>query len=85
MITNVKNYVDLLKRLAPEAKRLVLDSRTVGAGDVFIAVPGLHVDGRQFLEQAAQKAAAVVYEDDGYTSYLWSAIYCSTCTIQVLG
>lgn len=65
MITNVKNYVDLLKRLAPEAKRLVLDSRTVGAGDVFIAVPGLHVDGRQFLEQAAQKAAAVVYEDDG--------------------
>ena len=32
MITNVKNYVDLLKRLAPEAKRLVLDSRTVGAG-----------------------------------------------------
>ncbi len=65
MIANIKNYVDLLKRLAPEAKRLVLDSRPVGAGDVFIAVPGLHVDGRQFLEQAAQKATAVVYEDDG--------------------
>ena len=65
MITNVKNYVDLLKRLAPEAKRLVLDSRTVGAGDVFIAVPGFHVDGRRFLAQAAQSASALVYEDDG--------------------
>lgn len=65
MTENIKSYVDLLKRLAPEAERLVLDSRKVKEGDVFIAVPGLHVDGRQFLEKAAQKACAVVYEDDG--------------------
>ena len=65
MTENIKSYVDLLKRLAPEAEPLVLDSRKVKEGDVFIAVPGLHVDGRQFLEKAAQKACAVVYEDDG--------------------
>lgn len=65
MTENIKSYVDLLKRLVPEAKRLVLDSRKVSEGDVFIAVPGLHVDGRDFLQKAAQKACAVVYEDDG--------------------
>ncbi len=65
MNSNVKSYVNLLRRLAPEAGRLTLDSRTLRAGDVFIAVPGLHVDGRRYLEQAAQKASALVYEDDG--------------------
>lgn len=65
MISNVNSYVDLLRRLAPNAKRLNSDSRTLRAGDVFIAVPGLRVDGRQFLAQAAQKASALVYEDDG--------------------
>ena len=65
MISNVNSYVDLLRRLAPDAKRLNSDSRTLCAGDVFIAVPGLRVDGRQFLAQAAQKASALVYEDDG--------------------
>ena len=49
MISNVNSYVDLLRRLAPNAKRLNSDSRTLRAGDVFIAVPGLRVDGRQFL------------------------------------
>ena len=29
MTENIKSYVDLLKRLAPEAERLVLDSRKV--------------------------------------------------------
>ena len=65
MSYDVKPYVDLLKKLSPQSQRLTLDSRTLGAGDVFLAIPGLRVDGRDFLEAASQKAAAVVYEDDG--------------------
>lgn len=65
MIYDVKPYVDLLKRLAPQAKRLTLDSRKIQDGDVFIGLPGLKTDGRNYLQQAAQKAQAVVFEDDG--------------------
>lgn len=65
MIDNIQSYVSLLRRLSPQASRLTLDSRNLREGDVFIAVPGIHHDGRDFLEQAAQKASALVYEDDG--------------------
>ena len=42
---------------------LELDSRLVGSGDVFLAMPGDLHDGRQFIEQAvANGAAAVVAE-----------------------
>ena len=64
MIYDVKPYVQLLKRLAPQAKRLTLDSRKIQDGDVFVGVPGLRTDGRNYLQQAAQKACAVIYEDD---------------------
>ena len=65
MVDNIQSYVSLLKRLAPQASRLTLDSRHLREGDVFIAIPGLHRDGRDFLAQAAEKASALVYEDDG--------------------
>lgn len=65
MMDNIQSYVSLLRRLAPQAKRLTLDSRNVREGDVFVAVPGLHRDGREFLEEASKKACALVYEDDG--------------------
>ena len=48
---------------------LRLDSRQVERGDAFIAVPGRHVDGRNFIEQAAARGAvAVLVEADGWTS-----------------
>ena len=34
------------------------DSRTVGAGALFVAVPGLHVDGHEFVGRAAGAGAA---------------------------
>ena len=41
------------------------DSRRVGPGDLFVAVPGLHVDGHRFVGQAAAAgAAAVVVSQD---------------------
>jgi UDP-N-acetylmuramoyl-L-alanyl-D-glutamate--2,6-diaminopimelate ligase len=51
--------------------RLVNDSRQIHNGDAFIAYPGEHVDGRDFIVQAmAQGATAVLWENAGYT---WNA------------
>ena len=42
---------------------MTLDSRQVSAGDLFVALPGLHRDGRDFIEAAfTQGAAAVLTE-----------------------
>lgn len=49
--------------------RLALDSRRIEPGDVFLALPGAHVDGRAYIADAlARGAAAVVYEPEGYAS-----------------
>ncbi len=41
------------------------DSRQVVPGDVFVACPGITVDGRDFIKQAVENgAAAIVYHDD---------------------
>lgn len=48
-----------------DVEGLQLDSRTVNKGDVFFAVPGMHVDGRLHIESAiAQGAAAVLFESN---------------------
>jgi UDP-N-acetylmuramoyl-L-alanyl-D-glutamate--2,6-diaminopimelate ligase len=53
---------------APLIRELSLDSRTVRAGDLFLAVPGAVVDGRQHIADALKRgAAAVAYEVDGAT------------------
>jgi UDP-N-acetylmuramoyl-L-alanyl-D-glutamate--2,6-diaminopimelate ligase len=39
------------------------DSRTVGAGMLFVAVPGLHADGHDFVAAAAAAGAAVALVD----------------------
>ncbi|HEY7986680.1 MAG TPA: UDP-N-acetylmuramoyl-L-alanyl-D-glutamate--2,6-diaminopimelate ligase [Methylophilaceae bacterium] len=52
-------------------RRLVNDSRQVHSGDAFVAYPGEHVDGRDFIQQAiAQGAIAVLWENSGYA---WNA------------
>lgn len=46
-----------------DVEGLQLDSRAVNKGDVFFALPGLHVDGRLYIDSAiAQGAAAVLIE-----------------------
>lgn len=51
---------------ACELKEMILDSRYAGAGDLFIALKGHSVDGRDFILQAiAQGVAAVIAEAEG--------------------
>ena len=53
----------ILERLAAKGvtpRRLTADSRRVQPGDVFVAVPGGHVDGRDFVAQAVARGAAAV-------------------------
>lgn len=48
--------------------RLQLDSRSVSTGDLFIALPGYKVDGREFIYDALRKgAAAVLAEAEGFS------------------
>ncbi|MGI4840654.1 MAG: UDP-N-acetylmuramoyl-L-alanyl-D-glutamate--2,6-diaminopimelate ligase [Janthinobacterium lividum] len=52
----------------PLIRELTLDSRNVRPGDLFLAVPGLKVDGRDHIADAiAHGAAAVAYEVEGAT------------------
>ena len=46
---------------------LAVDSRTLAAGEVFLAYPGVRQDGRNFIPQAlARGAAAVLWERSGF-------------------
>lgn len=63
-----------LNKLFPQAghdpliRELSLDSRVVRPGDLFLAVPGAVVDGREHIVDALQHgAAAVAYEAEGAT------------------
>ncbi|MBI3562684.1 MAG: UDP-N-acetylmuramoyl-L-alanyl-D-glutamate--2,6-diaminopimelate ligase [Gammaproteobacteria bacterium] len=49
-------------------QQLVLDSRKVQHGDVFLACTGQHADGRHYIDQAiTQGAAAVLWDSDRTT------------------
>jgi UDP-N-acetylmuramoyl-L-alanyl-D-glutamate--2,6-diaminopimelate ligase len=52
-----------LEQLRVKATGLAVDSRRVAPGDVFVAMPGHHVDGRTYAVDAVRRgAAAVLYE-----------------------
>lgn len=44
-------------RDVPLIRRVVTDSRQVESGDLFVAIPGEHVDGHEFIGEAASKGA----------------------------
>ncbi len=51
---------------ACQLKEMILDSRYAAAGDLFVALKGHSVDGRDFISQAiAQGVAAVIAEAEG--------------------
>lgn len=43
-----------------EIHRIVSDSRQVGPGALFIAIPGVHVDGHRFIAQAIERGAVAI-------------------------
>lgn len=52
----------------PSIRELTLDSRNVRPGDLFLAVPGTRLDGREHIADALKRgAAAVAYEAEGAT------------------
>ncbi|MEG0968676.1 MAG: UDP-N-acetylmuramoyl-L-alanyl-D-glutamate--2,6-diaminopimelate ligase [Pseudomonas sp.] len=52
----------------PSIRELTLDSRNIRPGDLFLAVPGALVDGRDHIADALKRgAAAVAYEAQGAT------------------
>src|SRR6202167_5946792 len=59
--------MELLREAGVEVTNLVVDSREVKPGDVFLASPGAQSDGRRFIDQAiANGAAAVLWERAGF-------------------
>ncbi|GGC81756.1 UDP-N-acetylmuramoyl-L-alanyl-D-glutamate--2,6-diaminopimelate ligase [Vreelandella lutescens] len=44
----------------PEQFNLITDSRSLTAGDVFVAVPGSQRDGREYIDQALARGASLV-------------------------
>jgi UDP-N-acetylmuramoyl-L-alanyl-D-glutamate--2,6-diaminopimelate ligase len=58
--------LDQLQHAGIQPTGVTADSRRVASGDLFLAFPGLTVDGRNFIEQAlAAGACAVIVEDGG--------------------
>jgi UDP-N-acetylmuramoyl-L-alanyl-D-glutamate--2,6-diaminopimelate ligase len=50
----------VLGTLPPAVTGVAYDSRRVGPGSVFVAVPGLHQDARRFIPDAVARGAAVI-------------------------
>ena len=72
VLTDAATGASVLSRLdalGVKRQRMTVDSRTIATGDVFIAIPGSIVDGRNFVALAlAQGAAAVLREASGVTA-----------------
>ena len=77
--SETKSLAPLLPVLGPElclrgsreieVRGLTYDSRRVEAGDLFVALAGLHTDGHRFIEQAIRRGAAAVLHQDEADSY----------------
>ncbi len=55
----------------PEVSEVRIDSRRVEAGDLFVAVPGERVDGRQFAAQAVAAGAVAILASPGTPPEGW--------------
>jgi UDP-N-acetylmuramoyl-L-alanyl-D-glutamate--2,6-diaminopimelate ligase len=54
---------------------LEYDSRSVGSGGVYFALPGLHTDGHRFIDDAIANGAAVIVHQNSLASYNKNVFY----------
>ena len=59
------SILEQLARQGVKPVRLTADSRRLQPGDIFVAIPGAQVDGRDFIAQAVAKGAAAVIAEAG--------------------
>ena len=56
----MQDFEDLLEQCRKDGIEVRSDSRQVGKGDIFVAVPGVNEDGARFIPAAVDAGAAVV-------------------------
>ena len=78
------NLINLLSRQAECGADLHLDSRLIQPGDVFVAVPGIKSDGRDYVQQAIDRGAAAVLMHVDHAA-TWTAIELRVPTMGVVG
>ena len=61
--TIIKETMTLPVSLDREIRRIVLDSRKIQPGDLFLALKGTHLDGRQFIQDAISKGVTAILVD----------------------
>ena len=59
------SVLEQLRQQGVVPTRLTADSRQLRPGDVFVAFPGTHVDGRDYIAQALERGAAAVIAEAG--------------------
>jgi UDP-N-acetylmuramoyl-L-alanyl-D-glutamate--2,6-diaminopimelate ligase len=59
----------------PLVTGLEYDSRKVKAGNVYFALPGLHVDGHAFIDAAVKSGAAVIVHQNELAEYAKGIVY----------
>jgi len=63
LLDQATQLLDQLREQGVNATNLCTDSRAMTAGDVFLAYPGAHADGRRYIAEAAARGArAVLWE-----------------------
>jgi len=61
----LEGLVDTAELVGIQIERLIIDSRQVNPGDLFIALPGLTVDGRNYIGDAVDAGAkAIIWESE---------------------
>ena len=65
---DAESVLHALRGMGVAVRSLCVDSRLLKAGEVFVAMPGRHVDGRNFISQAIDAgASAVIWHSQGFT------------------
>lgn len=68
-----------------EITGLCSDSRLVVKGDLFVALPGVHIDSHQFIEEAIAKGAAAILCTNNYTFDSPVPIICCSDVAKIAG